>query len=103
MAGFADHIRVVRILFGHDEDVPEFSKVEGGCGGVVFMFMLDPADAVPPAPSFTWTVKENDPATVGTPEIIPVEGDKSRPLGSCPLNNNQVLGGVPPAACSDVL
>lgn len=69
-------------------------------GGV--MFMLNPADAVPPAPSFTWTVKENDPATVGTPEMIPVEVDKVRLVGSCPLTNDQVLGGVPPAACSDV-
>ena len=43
------------------------------------MFKLNPADVAPPALSVTWKATENDPATVGIPEMIPVEEDKGDP------------------------
>jgi hypothetical protein len=53
------------------------------------MLMLNAAEVVAAALSFTWMVNENDPATVGIPEIVPVDGDNERPVGSCPLNTDQ--------------
>jgi hypothetical protein len=59
-------------------------------GGGVAMFMLKPVDAVPPALSVTWMVKGKDPTTVGIPEMIPVEEDNERLVGSCPFKTDQV-------------
>ena len=62
--------------------------VGGGCG--VVMFMLNAAEVVAAALSFTWIVNENDPAAVGVPEIVPDDEDNERPVGSCPLSTDQV-------------
>ena len=47
--------------------------------------------------SVTATTKEELPATVGVPEIVPV-GDSDRPAGSVPLETLQPYGAVPPDA-----
>jgi hypothetical protein len=54
------------------------------------MFMLNPADVVAPVLSLTWIVNENEPAKVGIPAIAPEDEVNSRPVGSCPLNTDQV-------------
>ena len=46
----------------------------------------------------TWTEKENCPIWVGTPEIIPEEAAKIRPLGSWPEATFHVYGAMPPWA-----
>jgi hypothetical protein len=50
--------------------------------------------------SVTFTVKRNDPAAVGVPEIVPVEADSVRPAGNEPDWIDQVYGDVPPVAVS---
>jgi hypothetical protein len=64
------------------------------------MLMVNAFDAEAPPLSFTWMTGLNTPTSVGFPEIVPVEGDKVRPLGSRPLETDQVYGGVPPVACN---
>jgi hypothetical protein len=49
--------------------------------------------------SVTRTLKLDDPAIVGVPDIDPV-ADKLRPEGSDPPDTAQVYGGDPPAALS---
>jgi hypothetical protein len=51
--------------------------------------MLRFADADVLALSFTATAKEDDPATVGVPEIIP-DVDRLKPVGSAPLESDHV-------------
>jgi len=48
--------------------------------------------------SATSTLKELVPATVGVPEITPVEEFKLRPLGKFPKRTVHVYGGLPPVA-----
>ena len=55
-------------------------------------------EAVAPAESFTCTVNENVPATVGVPKMSPVVAVSVNPLGSCPAVKLQVYGAVPPLA-----
>ena len=53
---------------------------------------------VPLPPEFVaLIVKLNVPATVGEPEITPVETFKLKPFGNLPLLIDQVIGGVPVA------
>ena len=48
--------------------------------------------------SVTLTVKVDEPAAVGAPEIAPPE--RLSPAGSDPLANDHVYGGLPPVAFS---
>jgi len=48
--------------------------------------------------SVTFTVKFEDAAVVGVPEIVPPE--RLKPAGSDPLATDHVYGGVPPVALS---
>jgi hypothetical protein len=48
--------------------------------------------------SVTLTVKLEEPAVVGVPEIV--LPDRLSPPGSVPLATDQVYGGVPPVALS---
>ena len=64
------------------------------------MLMESPADAVAALESFTWALKEKEPAVMGFPVIIPVEELSERPLGSWPPIVLHVYGDIPPVACS---
>jgi hypothetical protein len=61
--------------------------------------ILSWAFAFAPAASVAVTVKDEVPATVGVPEIVP-DVLKARPAGSDPLLIVQVYGEVPPVAAS---
>ena len=52
--------------------------------------------AEPVALSVTFTVKLDEPAAVGVPDIVPPE--RLNPAGSDPLTTDHVYGGVPPVA-----
>ena len=56
------------------------------------------AVAEPDALSVTLTVKLDEPAVVGVPEIVPPE--RVNPAGSVPLATDHVYGGDPPVALS---
>jgi hypothetical protein len=58
--------------------------------------------AAPPFTSITWAVKGNVPATVGVPLITPVEGFNVNSSGNNPEKMENVYGGTPPAAISEV-
>ena len=62
------------------------------------MTMLKDLEAVCPLESCACTVKEEVPATVGVPEIVPELSDK--PVGSEPERMDQEYGEVPPVAVS---
>jgi hypothetical protein len=49
------------------------------------------------APSVTLTVKLDDPAEPGVPDIAP-PADRLRPAGNDPLSTDHEYGGVPPVA-----
>ena len=57
-------------------------------GAAVTTLMLRLAEAEALAASLTATVKGNAPATVGVPEMVPVE-DRLRPVGRVPLETDQ--------------
>ena len=57
-------------------------------GAAVTTLILRLAEAEALAASLTATVKGNAPATVGVPEMVPVE-DRLRPVGSVPLETDQ--------------
>jgi hypothetical protein len=59
----------------------------GGAAATTSMLRLVEAEAL--ELSFTAAVKGNDPATVGVPEIAPLEFS-ARPFGSAPLSTLQV-------------
>ena len=56
-------------------------------GAAVTTLILRLAEAEALAASLTATVKGNDPATVGVPEMAPVE-DRLRPAGRVPLDSD---------------
>jgi hypothetical protein len=56
------------------------------------------ADAEVEALSVAFTVKLDEPAPVGIPEIVLPES--VRPAGSDPVDTDHVYGGVPPVALS---
>ena len=66
------------------------------------MLMLSALDAVLAALSRTWTLKGNDPANVGVPEMTPEE-DKPNPVGKEPLDTDHVYGVCPPLAANVAL
>jgi hypothetical protein len=43
-------------------------------------------------------VKVNDPAVVGVPVMLPVDGSSDKPVGNEPLVIENVYGGAPPLA-----
>jgi hypothetical protein len=53
--------------------------------GAVLMVAEKLAVAVALALSVTWTVKEEDPAAVGVPEMAPVAAFRASPTGSWPV------------------
>ena len=55
--------------------------------------------AVALAASTTWMVKLNFPAAVGVPVRLPA-ALRVRPVGSAPVETDQVNGAVPPVAAS---
>jgi hypothetical protein len=56
-------------------------------------------DLVPfPAEFVALAVKVNVPIVVGVPEIIPLDVFKLKPVGSLPLETDQVIGVVPVAS-----
>jgi len=57
-------------------------------GAAVTTLILRLAEAEALAASLTATVKGNAPATVGVPEMVPVE-DRLRPVGRVPLETDQ--------------
>ena len=57
-------------------------------GAAVTTLILRLAEAEALAASLTATVKGNAPATVGVPEMVPVE-DRLRPVGRVPLDSDQ--------------
>ena len=61
-------------------------ETEGAAAVTTLMLRLAEAEAL--AASLTATVKGNAPATVGVPEMVPVE-DRLRPVGSVPLETDQ--------------
>jgi hypothetical protein len=56
--------------------------------------------AVGAVESVTLTVKLNDPAVVGVPEIVPLAAANVRPAGNAPELTLQLYGVVPPLADS---
>jgi hypothetical protein len=62
-------------------------ETEGGAAMTTLMLRFADAEAL--ALSFTATVKGNEPATVGVPEMVPDE-DRVRPWGKAPLKSLQV-------------
>ena len=46
---------------------------------------------------------ESDPAVVGVPEIVPVDGSSANPAGSEPAGTDQVYAPTPPLALSVAL
>jgi hypothetical protein len=64
--------------------------------GSVVMTMLRATELLP-AEFVALTVKFSVPVTVGVPEIIPVAVFKLKPVGSLPLDIDQVIGVVPVA------
>ena len=63
----------------------------------VLILMPRGAEAVAPVESLTCAVKEEVAATVGVPEMVPLE-DTASPTGNEPLVSDQVYGEVPPLA-----
>jgi len=61
-------------------------ETEGAAAVTTLMLRLAEAEAL--AASLTAAVKGNAPATVGVPEIVPVE-DRLRQVGSVPLETDQ--------------
>jgi len=53
------------------------------------VLILNADDVERPTLSLTWMTKENSPATVGVPEMVPLEGDNARLVGSWPLKTDQ--------------
>ena len=53
--------------------------------GVVEMFMDRLLEAEAALESFTWAPNAKEPATLGVPEIAPVDALRDSPVGSCPL------------------
>jgi hypothetical protein len=58
--------------------------------GVVEMFMDKLLEAVAALESLTWAPNAKEPATLGVPEIAPVDELSDSPVGSCPLTVLQV-------------
>src|SRR5579862_8685175 len=70
-------------------------ETEGAAGETTLIERFAEAECA--AASFTCTAKENVPATVGVPLIVPL-GDKVVPVGNVPLASDHVYGDVPPLA-----
>lgn len=73
-------------------------------GGTAALIIIEQLRvAAPEALSDTCTAKADVPGVVGAPEICPCCPSSTRPDGSCPLEMDQLYGGVPPDAVRDAV
>jgi hypothetical protein len=84
--------------------VPPGSEVVVIVGGIAGLMMIErPCVTVWPLASFTSTVNDEVPVTIGVPEMTPVAGFRLRFCGREPVAMLHINGPLPPVACTDWL